>query len=526
MLIYQLQLHSGETYCQLQAHVQVEALGGLDFTLWYRFSKNLAPYLSSDCGDPFVAAMLLTAMATGEVLEIDAAVSPQLLHSITQIQQIYCSWNEGLKKVNILPKKRYVPPQAKLHNTGSFFSGGIDSFYTLIKNHNTSQQTGCTKDKINQLILIRGFDIPITENYDSLFDEALERTKLVAGKTGTEVTWCSSNFREFSDLFADWRKLSHGAFLASVGLALQGFFQKLYIASTYTYADLFPLGSNPLIDPLWSIESLTFVHDGCEAKRLQKISYISRFPVALQNLRVCYQTGMGNNSKQLNCGRCEKCLRTMIGLHVCGVLQQTPVFPEDIDVDLVSQLPVATLGIFMKDLYQALGSSESDLQIKQALVYSFRKAGIPESSYEKKQEETTYLGQRLYSLVQILSCLLPDHEKIIWVDDEHLRKWVKLKNPVIPFLEKDGAYWGAPADSETAIRELTRLQQDGTRYLAIAWTAFWWLEYYTKWTSFLLANFSVLLQNDDILVFDLQAAPQAQEQHVVRNLEQYQSAIQ
>src|SRR5262249_36596495 len=50
----------------------------------------------------------------------------------------------------------------------------------------------------------------------------------------------------------------------------------------------------------------------------------------------------------------------------------------------------------------------------------------------------------------------------------------------IPFLEREGQYWGPPADDQTAIAELERLRRAGARHLVIAWPAFWWLEYYSE----------------------------------------------
>jgi hypothetical protein len=44
--------------------------------------------------------------------------------------------------------------------------------------------------------------------------------------------------------------------------------------------------------------------------------------VALQNLRVCWKNRKGT----LNCGRCEKCIRTMIGLHTVGVFNISKLF--------------------------------------------------------------------------------------------------------------------------------------------------------------------------------------------------------
>jgi len=70
--------------------------------------------------------------------------------------------------------------------------------------------------------------------------------------------------------------------------------------------------------------------------------------------------------------------------------------------------------------------------------------------------------------------LIPPDETFILVDEEQLRPLMPHRR-VLPFLERDGAYWGPPADDVTAIRELERLRAAGARQIAFAWPCFWWL---------------------------------------------------
>jgi glycosyltransferase involved in cell wall biosynthesis len=74
---------------------------------------------------------------------------------------------------------------------------------------------------------------------------------------------------------------------------------------------------------------------------------------------------------------------------------------------------------------------------------------------------------------------------------------------VVPFLEKDGHYWGPPADDETARSELERLRAAGAGFIAFAWPAFWWLEYYEGLHAYLRATFPCILHNDRLVLFDL-----------------------
>ena len=79
----------------------------------------------------------------------------------------------------------------------------------------------------------------------------------------------------------------------------------------------------------------------------------------------------------------------------------------------------------------------------------------------------------------------------------------------LPFLERDGAYWGPPADSETAVSELERLRRGGATFLAFASPCFWWLEFYGGLRSHLYSTFECVMENERVIVFDLRAQPPA-----------------
>ena len=131
-------------------------------------------------------------------------------------------------------------------------------------------------------------------------------------------------------------ELSHGGCIAAVGLALRGGIQRLYIPATFSADQQLPWGSHMDVDSHWSTERLTFVHDGTEATRLDKIVWeVSKSPVALEHLRVCYM----NEKGQYNCGECDKCVRTMIHFYVAGALDKVQTFPHTIDLDRVAAGP-------------------------------------------------------------------------------------------------------------------------------------------------------------------------------------------
>ena len=276
---------------------------GFSQDLWYEVSG--CP-LSVDA-TPFAIAALPLAMARGWNLLSDAPVSAQLINAIPHIQDMLRLWIPQAQRV-----EWNVPQYAGHHRQeqhGVFFSAGVDSFYTFLKHQET----------IGSLIFVTGFDIPLHKT--SLAVRVGNHIKVCAAAFEKKLIEVKTNLREFCDQFVSWR-FYHGAALASVANLLSSQVGTVYIGATHTYSTLIPLGSHPMLDPLWSSEAVKIIHDGCEATRFQKVERLAESPLALRSLRVCFR----NKGDELNCGQCEKCLRTMTSLCALNVLGHCGTF--------------------------------------------------------------------------------------------------------------------------------------------------------------------------------------------------------
>jgi glycosyltransferase involved in cell wall biosynthesis len=99
---------------------------------------------------------------------------------------------------------------------------------------------------------------------------------------------------------------------------------------------------------------------------------------------------------------------------------------------------------------------------------------------------------------------LPCDRSVILVDQAHFNFDLPPGRRVYPFLERDGCFWGNPADSEQAIGELERLREKGAGYIAFAWMAFWWLDYYAEFRSHLQTHYRPVFENGRFKIFDIQ----------------------
>ena len=119
-----------------------------------------------------------------------------------------------------------------------------------------------------------------------------------------------------------------------------------------------------------------------------------------------------------------------------------------------------------------------------------------------------YLKRVGAASLEILS-IVSDGENFILVDDG---LWgdgragtpAVTGREAIPFLERNGAFYGRPADDATAISELERLRSERRPAFAIiVWLAFWWLDYYTGLADYLRESFPCVLANERLIAFDL-----------------------
>jgi glycosyltransferase involved in cell wall biosynthesis len=108
-----------------------------------------------------------------------------------------------------------------------------------------------------------------------------------------------------------------------------------------------------------------------------------------------------------------------------------------------------------------------------------------------------------YQAVEGIKKLISSDEMFILVDDNQLIAKLNGHHKAVPFIEKNGLYFGPPESNREAIDALERLRQAGAKYLVFAWQAFWWLDYYAEFNSYLRSNFPCILESERLIVFGL-----------------------
>jgi hypothetical protein len=340
--------------------VRVEPAGYRILLTGHIEGAGVHPYLAfpSECeafiagtADAFVPALLVPCLERGEPLEIVPPVAAQLVKRVPRIMDVLLALFPTFHRINVKLHARQGTEAPTGRIVASLFSGGVDSFYTLLKGFEPDADPSM---RVTHLLFMRGLEQPLDQSTGA--DATLAVIEEVARATSVGVLWGETNLRLLFGL--NYELYYHASALIGSALALSKGVRRLLVPSTFSYGQLVPWGSHPILDELWSTEALDVVHDGAEARRVDKIAnLVTRHPDVLQRLRVCLK----NQAGPLNCGRCQKCARTMMALEVLGALANAPTFPA-ISRRTLARWLRADNPIFveeLRDLARQTGRSES-----------------------------------------------------------------------------------------------------------------------------------------------------------------------
>jgi len=361
--------------------------------------------------DSFFVAQVLPAMALGERLHMDAAVSPDVMTNVMRntvpvIRDWYPRLPAPQLEVEIASAKpAQAPATAKVC---SLFSGGVDSLHTLLDR----------RDDIDVLVHMRGFETDL-EN-DLIWAAAHDRVRETAAEFGKQAVAIESNMMyrtrlhtDYRDWF-DWQDFREqawtGHFWGAVGLAMRPFASRLLIPSTYDYTAI-RVGTHPLIEPRFSVDSLQLEIAGMPLSRMEKIMQIKQWhPEFVRNLRVCTEEPYWSYSGALNCGCCLKCVRTQVELRLAEVRNAADSFDWPLELDILKyHRPMFVTEHWQEAEKQAI--KQGDMELASAI---------------KAYRTRPYWRQKLRKFeFRLRKRFLPDHLKPSWCSPD----WKKLPRP-------------------------------------------------------------------------------------------------
>lgn len=276
-------------------------------------------------GDHALVCVLLEAMRRGEDIRLAGHVCPTLLDHLETLQRIWHRWRPALlKTVHIsVDQERANAPPSKVQRALFMYSGGVDATFSLMRHASTLS----SRNRLDPAaaMLVHGADIPLDDA--AAFQRAVRRAEPVLNKLGIPLIPMRTNSRA---LYPNWED-AFGMNIAGCMLAMQNGFTDGVLASGEPYERV-PVrwGSTPLTDALCSTRSMRIIHDGADFDRIEKVDWLAQNVPDLSALRVCWAgPKLGEN-----CGRCEKCIRTMLNFWASGH-PIPPAFPNPLTPALI-----------------------------------------------------------------------------------------------------------------------------------------------------------------------------------------------
>ena len=294
-----------------------------EMTLWYEVSGIDKNDLYVDRIDPFLIAILPYCMEKGYDIQVSekAGVSVDLLYQLTKILIPSLKGYYDFHMININAKPVY---EALKQGTGAAagVSRGVDSFYTILNN----------LDGFFPLSYLTLFNVQSFGQYGGdaareYFRKEVEKAEKICEdlnrEYGTHLSLITidSNIQDKLPI----RIYSSGPYRDAGPMLLLKQLLRVYYVAADVNLENFEIGGiarryNPWIFYCLSTEGFRIQLFGTEASRLDKVEYISEFPVTYDNLRVCLQPLIKGEKgilyeSQNNCTcNCSKCRYTVMEL--------------------------------------------------------------------------------------------------------------------------------------------------------------------------------------------------------------------
>lgn len=384
----------------------------------YSVEKKYQDYLTRERSDAFVVALLYYAMVKGYDITWNVPCDEKLIFQLkTFFIPVYAKQLPFMNTIN-LSGPVINENINQFNGVATGFSNGVDSCYTIKKY--TEDVTD--NFKLTHLIFTNWFLTEYSDdNRADFMATYLSILPEQAKKLALEFIFVDFDLDE--NFSIGHMKDSERGIIQDVGLftlkycsialALQKLISVYYFSGAVSpgdfsfktddmaYHDIFTL---PLVS-----STIQFYSSGMEVTRYEKAKYIADWKYAQDNLQVCTLVN------DCNCGKCEKCIRTMGELYACGKLENfTKRFPvEDFEKHLPERMAkilvwAAKKHVFEEEIVQNLKNNNIHIPYQTYLLFPvyylfeqfrvlLRENKIARKIYRNLQLDIKLYGKRTYS---------------------------------------------------------------------------------------------------------------------------------
>lgn len=275
--------------------------------IYLEVDSKYGKYLCTERSDAYLIVLFYWAMRNNHNIICETPVTEDLYYQITEylIPVLLKKSNQNLKSITI-----DCQTAPNLENEGAVVAGltcGVDSFHSILNNLNSK----CQSRKITHLIIMSLADsYKKNGNYEMISEKLYEKVRIVSKELKLPLIEINSNIRELFPI-----PPMH-TLIRTFGIYA---LQKLF--SVYYFASGFPIWTFNINDSTTtdcarydlllckelSTKNLTIYSEGSQKSRYNKLEFIVDNEIVKKHLHVCIDD-------HINCGKCNKCIRTMCAL--------------------------------------------------------------------------------------------------------------------------------------------------------------------------------------------------------------------
>lgn len=295
------------------------------------FFKSDVPFWEdAPLNDDYIAVALCHYCSNKKLdLFIDGSVTESVLRNLDEHIKIWSVWRPDLySQVRIEARNAATDSPRRDKPAVMAFSGGLDACFSLAAHQ--AKWEGDPGRSIMLGILIVGFDIK--EKEQSTIRLAYKSAKRILGAFGAGCAMIATNWQ--TDFCPDWR-MGCDVGLACVLHTLADGYSRGIISADDSFLEELrddPYSCNMTTNHLLGSYTFPVLLTGGTHTRLEKAGFACKYPVFLNNLRVCWQ----RLESGTNCGVCEKCVRTRLEMMVYGV--EPDIFNQPMEERQIEQL--------------------------------------------------------------------------------------------------------------------------------------------------------------------------------------------
>ena len=288
-------------------------------TLYLKFPKQYKDELST-FADGWIILCLHKMMRTGGDFYVNGSVRASLLYNLEKYCDCWRMLVPEYKAIKIIPQTEVDDHVRNLPNRAIMtFSGGLDASFSLYR-HKTGRAGRNTKNIERAVLLFGAGDTPLSKPEEFKLHAA--NARMLCDDMGVEFLIVETNFCEYPN---DW-ELEHFNVIVGMLYFFENYPHKITASSLCVLPVSYKIwSSNPITDLMLSCNSANVISDDVAYDRIMKADIVKDWKLATEKMRVCW----AGEDKSKNCGKCEKCIRTMLDFIACGVTEPLNMFPKD-----------------------------------------------------------------------------------------------------------------------------------------------------------------------------------------------------